>query len=87
MVMLKGNNLQEQQENAQTIENTYNLSENGITNDFLADLKNGTLSNLVEQAYGPSSYDAQVKGLEDVSWKRGDGNLDEITPVVGENAS
>jgi hypothetical protein len=87
MIMLYGDRLAEQQANAVALDERYGLTQNGFTPEFVADLRSGTLADVVKEAYGPAPFDGQAKKLESVSWANEDGSVDNIEPVVGTNAA
>lgn len=87
MIMLKGETLAERQANAQLIEDTYSITENGLSKDFLEDLKNGALSEYAAEAYGPAPLEKQANKLDDVSWQNHDGSSIDVTPVKGEHGA
>lgn len=87
MIMPKGDTLGEQQQNAQYIEQQYNITENGLTQDFLDDLKSGALSEYVAEAYGPAPLEKQANRLESVSWQNHDGSSVNVEPAKGEHGA
>ena len=87
MVMVKGDTLEEQYKNAQTLYNAYDLGAQGLSDRFVADLKDNKLQDLIAEAYGPAPFDVQTEKLVDVEWVKQDKTSARITPVKGKNAS
>lgn len=84
MVMVKGDTLTEQFNNAKQLEERYGLSENGLSDRFVQALMSGEALDLVDEAYGPAPFDGQASKLVDVAWEDADGNVTDINPVHGD---
>lgn len=87
MVMLKGNTLEDQQANARTLYEYFNLGEQGITPEFIEALETGRLSALVAEAYGPAPFEKQAGRLEDLDWGNEYGLSTKIKPEKGKHAA
>ncbi len=87
MMMIKGDTLADQYRNAQTLVDRYDLGKNGFSLELLADLKNGHLSDLLAEAYGPAPFAAQSDKLKPLVWKMSDGSQQDIKPQQYQAAS
>lgn len=87
MVMLTGDTLEAQQKNSDDLYSRYNLGVSGLSPEFLQDMKDGELSGLVSEAYGPAPFAGQAEKLVEVDWVKDDGSLSKSVPVKGAAAA
>ncbi len=87
MIMVKGATLDEQHKNAETLFKKYDLGTQGLSAKFIADMDQGKLDDLVDEAYGPAPFDAQAGKLVDVAWTDANGTTSTITPQKGQSAA
>ncbi len=92
MVMVAGDTLLQQVDNAATLFNTYNLASSGLSPAFLNDLQIGKLTHdprrLISEAYGPAPFVEQVSKLVTVSWPQDNGASElVVNPQVGASAA
>lgn len=87
MIMIKGDTLDEQHTNAQKIYARYDLGNQGLSQQFIDDMKAGKLADIIDEAYGPAPLDEQAGKLVDVAWQGNDGTSSTITPVKGTAAA
>lgn len=87
MVMVKGATLDEQYRNAQTLYERYDLGAQGLSANFVEDLRQGRLADLVAEAYGPAPLQGQADKLTDVTWTAEDKTSARITPQKGAHAA
>lgn len=81
MVMVHGDTLATQYQNAATLVKRYKLDQQGLSDSFVQALSDGTALDLVREAYGPAPFTAQSDKLVDVTWEHQNGQKDDITPV------
>lgn len=81
MAMLKGDTLEEQMANAQALVEKFDLLNNGLSEDLIANLSDGSVSSHLKEMYGPSDYDQQANDIVDLNWEHNDGSFSEITKV------
>lgn len=84
MVMVHGDTLTQQFENARKIVERYNIAGNGLSQEFIQALHAGTANDLVKEAYGPAPFEGQAKKLVDTTWNSADGTSEVITATRGE---
>ena len=82
MIMFKGSTFEEQVSNASELFRRYNLY-HGVSETFLAALKQGDLSQWVAECYGPAPFEKQSGQLTHLTWMDADGIRTEIHPVKG----
>lgn len=87
MVMLQGDTLEKQLQNARTLVETYNLQATGFTPEFAALLGTDATTGLVKEAYGPAPHQGQSEKLVDVTWTAKDGSSIKIAPVASDVCS
>ncbi len=87
MIMVKGQTLDEQYKNAETLFKKYDLGTQGLSAKFIADMAQGKLDDLVDEAYGPAPFEAQTEKLVDVAWTDANGATSTITPQKGQSAA
>jgi len=87
VVMVVGETLEEQYKNAATLDKKYDLGNEGLSDEFIADLKAGKLDSLVAEAYGPGAYETNAEKLIDIIWKMADGTTSDIPAVQGAHAA
>lgn len=87
MVMVAGETLTEQHKNAAEIYSRYSLGTNGLSPEFINDMKTGKLAGLVNEAYGPAPFTGQAEKLVRVEWKLEDGTSSETVPMFGNAAA
>jgi hypothetical protein len=87
MVMVKGETLETQYRNAETLCKKYGLATKGLSEKFLADMKAGKLADLVDEAYGPAPFEGQASKLAEVEWTAEDGTASVIVPKKGAQAA
>lgn len=68
MIMLTGNTLEAQYNQANDLVATYSLDTKGLTAEFCAAISNGQLNAAVKEAYGPAPFDGQAGKLRDLLW-------------------
>ena len=83
MVMINGDSLTEQHDNAHRLFKTFDLGTEGLSDAFVRALKKDCGFGLVDEAYGPAPYAGQVDKLVRVSWQDEDGKITTIDPVKG----
>lgn len=87
-VKFHGDTLEDQIANAQAVFDQFNLGENGLSDEFIAALENGELSDKVKEAYGPSRFGEQSAALkEELSWVDVEGNATELVKTQGQAAA
>ncbi|MCE9506856.1 MAG: hypothetical protein K8R48_00875 [Alphaproteobacteria bacterium] len=87
MIMVKGDTLEEQYNNAAILYHKYDLDLLGLSKNFIDDLKAGKLSDVIAEAYGPAPFEQQAGKLVDVTWKQQNGTEDKIVPKKGRSAA
>lgn len=87
MVMLNGDTLKEQHENAQHLFDKFSLGENGLSDDFVKALADNAADGLVQEAYGPAPFADQSSKLLPLDWVDVNGTHTSITPLFGKAAS
>jgi hypothetical protein len=87
MVMVEGDTLTEQYENARKLEQQFSLSEQGLSDAFVQALRQDRAGGLVKEAYGPAPFGDQSAKLVDVDWKDADGMDSHIKAVHGAAAA
>lgn len=81
MVMLKGDTLHEQLDNARKLDKAFNLSDKGLTREFAHALGTDKTSDMVDEAYGPAPFEGQSEKLVSLDWQAQDAEHVEIEPV------
>lgn len=87
MIMLAGSSLDEQFRNAEELDHRFDLQANGLSEAFVSALRNGQLADLISEAYGPASFEAQAEKLVEVSWTSAAGETVTVTPRKGPHAA
>ena len=87
MVMLQGETLEEQYNNAQELYEMFNLGEEGLSPAFLAAMEEGTISHLVKEVYGKTNFEAQADRLIDLDWLDENNQVENVKPQVGKAAA
>lgn len=80
MVMIKGDTLTDQYDNAGKLMQRYKLAEEGLSSAFVQALQSGEALDLVREAYGPAPFEGQAGKLVEVSWKDANGKVSTIVP-------
>lgn len=84
MVMLQGDTLEAQYQNAQELFRMFNLGEEGLSPAFIAALEEGTISHLVKEAYGKTNFSNQAGRLVDLDWEDENGHTETVNPISGD---
>lgn len=84
MLMVQGDTLLEQEHNAEILKARYGVGENRLQL-ALSDFNAGKLKGLVNEVYGPVSFDEQAARLVDTTWRAADGSTAVIHPIVTHN--
>lgn len=87
MIMIKGDTLKAQYDNAALLYAQYDLGTLGLSDAFVQDLRDGKLADIIAEAYGPAPLVSQAGKLADVAWEKENGETDSIAPVCGTAAA
>lgn len=87
MIMLAGDTLKEQRQNAADLYTKYNLGRNGLSDEFMTDLKSGKLSPYIREAYGPAPFIDQAQQLKPIDWNDQNHHQTHIKPEHGDFAA
>ena len=95
MIMLQGDTLRDQQAAAEELVRRYNLMEEGLTQEFIADMPKLVEEGLLKEAYGPAPFETvyaengevkengQVERLEAINWEQASGPSVHLEPEKG----
>lgn len=83
MVMIQGDTLEAQNTNAKILYDRYDLGNEGLSEKFVNDLRQGVLGDLVAEAYGPAPFLSQAEKLVPVVWEKEDGGQVSLHPEHG----
>lgn len=83
MVMLKGDTLEQQFENARKLDVIFKLSQKGLTKVFADALGNDQTLQYLDEAYGPAPFGGQADRLVPLAWETQDRGIINIDPYRG----
>jgi hypothetical protein len=87
MIMLKGESLVEQYNNAAALVERFRLNSDGLTSEFVDFIGTDDASTYIKEAYGPASFTQQSTKLTDINWMKSDGSTESIKPVFHDHYS
>lgn len=87
MIMLKGESLVEQYNNAATLVERFHLDTDGLTPEFVAFINTDEAVPYIKEAYGPAPFKQQSAKLKVVDWVSYDGCAQSIEPIFHDRCS